>query len=254
MLAQALCVAALVAVHVFAGRLRFLGGTPRSRWLSFAGGLSVGYVFVHLFPELEQAQAGLEEHLEMEWLGHHAYVVALAGLVAFYGVERLVSTNRHRRDERGPGAARDGATAALDEAGADLGDGVFWTHVATFAAYNALIGYLLVHRVDASAADLLWYTIAMALHFVVNDHGLAEDHQGVYRRVGRWALVAAILVGWTVGLVTEVGEATVHVLFALLAGGIVLNVLKEELPEQRESRFVPFVGGAALYTLLAQLD
>ena len=242
MILQGACVAALVAVHLFAGRLRFLDGTPRSRWLSFAGGLSVGYVFVHLFPELEEAQAGLEDHLDVAWLGHHAYVVALVGLVAFYGIERLVSTGRRRRAERGP---------AADSIRAD--DGIFRVHVASFAAYNALIGYLLVHRVDQGTSGMLWYTVAMGLHFVVNDHGLAEDHESAYRRVGRWALVAAILVGWSVGLATEVGEATVHVLFALLAGGIVLNVLKEELPEQRESRFVPFVGGAALYTALSLL-
>ena len=247
MILQGGCIAVLVAVHLFAGRLRFLDGTPRSRWLSFAGGLSVGYVFVHLFPELEEAQVALEEHLAIDWLGHHAYVVALAGLVAFYGLERLVTTNRRRRDEPGDGAG-DGAAAGSS---AHAGDGVFWVHVASFTVYNALIGYLLVHRVDQGASELAWYTLAMALHFVVNDHGLAEDHHEVYRRIGRWALAGAVVVGWAVGLAVEVGEAIVHVLFALLAGGIVLNVLKEELPEQRESRFVPFVGGAALYTALS---
>jgi hypothetical protein len=31
--------------------------------------------------------------------------------------------------------------------------------------------------------------------------------------------------------------------FAFLAGGVVLNVLKEELPDGRESRFLPFLAG-----------
>jgi hypothetical protein len=39
-------------------------------------------------------------------------------------------------------------------------------------------------------------------------------------------------------------------LFAFLAGGVVLNVLKEELPEERESRFWAFALGAASYTAL----
>jgi hypothetical protein len=40
------------------------------------------------------------------------------------------------------------------------------------------------------------------------------------------------------------------VLFAFLAGGGTLNVIKEELPSEQESLFWAFVLGAALYTAL----
>ena len=43
---SALLAAALAAVHLFAGMLRFLDVRPRSRWLAAAGGVSVAYVFV----------------------------------------------------------------------------------------------------------------------------------------------------------------------------------------------------------------
>ncbi len=49
-------VAALAAVHLFSGRMRFLSASPRSRWLSAAGGVSVAYVFVHLLPDLAEEQ------------------------------------------------------------------------------------------------------------------------------------------------------------------------------------------------------
>ncbi|QMS92109.1 hypothetical protein HUN01_32595 [Nostoc edaphicum CCNP1411] len=42
----------------------------------------------------------------------------------------------------------------------------------------------------------------------------------------------------------------VAVLFAFLSGGIVLNVLKEELSEQRESRFWAFAFGTFGYAIL----
>ena len=42
----------LAIIHVITPSLRFLWGTPRSIWLSLAGGVSVAYVFVHLLPEL----------------------------------------------------------------------------------------------------------------------------------------------------------------------------------------------------------
>ncbi len=38
--------------------------------------------------------------------------------------------------------------------------------------------------------------------------------------------------------------------FAFIARGVVLNVLKEELPKERESRLWPFVGADAAYRVL----
>jgi hypothetical protein len=87
----------------------------------------------------------------------------------------------------------------------------------------------------------------MGAHFVVNDLGLREDHKGAYERAGRRVLAAAVFAGWAVGLLFEVSEAALAVLFASLAGGVVMDVLKEGLPEERESRFWAFVLRAGLY-------
>ena len=61
---------------------------------------------------------------------------------------------------------------------------------------------------------------------VVNDFGLREDHTGAYDRAGSWVLAAAVSAGWAVGLVSEISEAALAVLFAFLAGGMIMNVLK----------------------------
>ena len=72
--------------------MRFLHATPRSMWLSAAGGISVAYVFVHILPEFEHHQH--EFDLRGGPLGlldaseRHVYFVALVGLVAF---EKIVS-------------------------------------------------------------------------------------------------------------------------------------------------------------------
>ncbi|MDQ3783894.1 MAG: hypothetical protein M3360_03310 [Actinomycetota bacterium] len=36
---------------------------------------------------------------------------------------------------------------------------------------------------------------------------------------------------------TEISELALEVLIAFLGGGVILNVLQEELPEERQSRF-----------------
>ena len=119
------------------------------------------------------------------------------------------------------------------------------------AVYNALIGYLFFHRLAAGLEDRLLFFVTMALHFVVvNDHGLREHHKDAYLRKGRWVLAAAVVLGWVVGLLTEIPEVAIAVLTAFLAGGVIMNVLKEELPEERESRFWAFALGAAFYTVI----
>lgn len=46
---------------------------------------------------------------------------------------------------------------------------------------------------------------------------------------------------------TTISGSALAVIIAFLSGGVILNVLKEELPEERESRFWPFFLGAAGY-------
>jgi len=231
-------VAALAAVHLFSGRMRFLDVFPRSRWLSAAGGVSVAYVFVHLLPDLAEEQETVREAVgeSFTFIEYHVYLVALVGLATFYGLERAAKVSRGRRRRAGGEDA--------------TGAGAFWLHTASFALYNALIGYLMLHREEPGLGSLALFAFAMGVHFVVNDFGLREDHKGVYDRAGRWVLAAAIFAGWAVGILSEVSEAAIAVLFAFLAGGVVMNVLKEELPEERESRFWAFALGAALYAVI----
>jgi hypothetical protein len=116
--------------------------------------------------------------------------------------------------------------------------------------YNVLIGYLLGRPEEPGAGTLLLFALAIGLHFLVNDFGLRSHYKEMYARTGRWVLAAAIVAGWGVAQVMELGAASIHGVTAFLAGGIVLNVLKEELPAERESNFGSFALGAAAYSAL----
>jgi len=231
----------LAAVPLVAGRLRFLDVIPRSRWLSFGGGISVAYAFVRLLPELGEHQEILRQATgaALAFLEHHAYLVALAGLAAFYGLERAAKRSRRRSQKK---SSEDVTSRHM-----------FWLSTGAFAVYNALIGYLLLQRPDADRKDIILFTLAMALHFVVNDYGLHAHHKQYYARTGRWVISAAVLIGGIAGANAIVPPPLLAFLVAFLTGGIVLNVLKEELPEERESSFGPFLLGTIGYAGLLLL-
>ena len=244
--AALLAALALASVHLLSSRLRFLEGIPRSRWLSAAGGISVAYVFVHLMPELAEGQKAVEgEGGEaratdglLPFLEHHVYLLALVGLAVFYGVEKhSLSARRHRQATTG----EDQTTGAA-----------FWLSVASFTAYNAMIGYLLLRRELEPLGALALYTVALGVHFVINDFTLRGHHKDAYDRVGRWLISAGVLVGWALGVAAEISERALALVLAFIAGGVVLNVLKEELPGERQAWFWPFFLAAALYAALLQ--
>ncbi|SFO98447.1 hypothetical protein SAMN04488047_101719, partial [Tranquillimonas alkanivorans] len=79
---------------------------------------------------------------------------------------------------------------------------------------------------------------------------LYAHHGDRYLHTGRWLLAGAALVGWGAGLALEIPNLWLAGTFALLAGSVVLNVIKEELPEERESRFWAFALGTAGYAAL----
>lgn len=236
----------LAAVHVLVGKLRFIRELPRSRYLSLAGGVSVAYVFVHLLPEITERQAAMAGEAEPAntFLGAASeqtlFLVALLGFALFYGLERLAAQSRREAGRQEVALGTETRTSIL----------VFWLHIASFAVYNALIGYFLLHREQTGAVSLLLYFTAMALHFIVNDHGLREHHRDAYNHFGRWILASGVLVGALIGVLAGVPETVLSLLLGFLAGGIILNVIKEELPEERESSFWAFAIGLTSYTVI----
>ncbi len=230
-----LFVMGFILIHLFSKNMNFLRAVPRSRFLSIAGGISVAYVFLHLLPELGEFQEAVHEEFGAPgegFLSNHIYLAAMAGLVMFYGLEQMVKNSKRKTAE--------GKSTA----------GVFWIHIASFAVYNGVIGYLMIREEFEGVVGMSLFFIALGVHFITNDKGLREAHKGEYDRYGRWLLAAAIAAGWAIGWLTEVHELIIAFLMALIAGGVILNVLKEELPEERESSLGAFVIGLSIYSVL----
>lgn len=214
----------LASVHLASALLRHMQFVPRSRLLSAAGGIVVAFVFLQLLPGLAADQAALSREGERA-----AYTAALFGLVLTYGTQRALA--RPTVDVPAtPAAARLGAA------------------LASYALLNGIVGYLLIdgrHLVGGRGA----FALGMAMKFVVTDRGLAEEHGTPFDLVGRPVVIAALAAGGVAAAAISVPLGLIAGVRAFLTGGVLLVVLKEELPAEREASFPAFalsVLGAAV--------
>jgi len=220
---------ALALIHGFASRLPIFSFIPRFRWVSFAGGVSLGYVFLEVFPELNKVQEELEHSAIpfIDYLENNVYLLALAGLIVFYGLDLLASKSKNPNN----------STA-------------FWIHIGTFSILNIITGYLLQDLGNHSLVECILFFVPIALHFFIIDEHLREHHQSQFDHNGRWYLVGAIIFGSIIGQVADLNEAAIAIIWSFLAGSIILNVLKHELPDEKDSCFWSFLGGSILFAIL----
>ena len=122
---------ALASVHAFMSRLPIFSIIPRFRWISFAGGVSISFVFLEIFPELSHAKEKLE-HTEIPLVHHiknQTHFVALIGLLVFYGLGLFAARTKLF------------GQSALNKEGHR--SAIFWIHISGFAILNVIFGYLL---------------------------------------------------------------------------------------------------------------
>lgn len=223
----------LSLIHVLADYVRLKRQLPQQYWLSFADGISISYVFLGLLPKIIEGTASIPDTVgrAADILRHHPFLPLLIGLVTFYGLERLVEK----------------PTTQSDTHLANTTTGLrVWSHLASFALYKAIIGYLIA-KMD-NPVSMTIFVLSMAVHFLVVDYRMIEIHKGAYQRFGRWLLTLAILIGWVVGITTIISPMVVTLLLAFVAGGIVLVVLEEEFSREHPSSFTAFVTAVVIYS------
>lgn len=224
----------LAFLHLSAGKIS-LPLVSQSRWLSASSGVAITFVFLELLPNLNESKSVLDR-AQLPFtslLTNYVYLLALMGLITFYGLELLAMRSRHINQ--------------MNHGNDITSPFIFWIHIGSYSIYNALFSYLLNHT--ARAIDCLLLFGAIAFHYLGNDHKLRLHHKRLYDKVGRWVLAGAILSGWLLSQWITQETTTlleIELLRAFLAGGVILNVLSNEIP--RDDRcFGSFLAGTGAY-------
>jgi hypothetical protein len=186
---------------------------------SFGGGMALTYVFVLLLPELDRAHA---------LLGRKIFVVALASLLVYYAI----GEHLHRSRARAAGRTR----------------GQYRVSMLQLWVYNWLIFYSTPLEFQEFGLRALAVAMALVLHLVHADYDIGMNFPQEFDRSGRYILSVAPLVGWASAVATtKESESVGDIFVAILAGTLLYNVFKEELPAEGQSRFGWFFAGVVLF-------
>jgi hypothetical protein len=211
--------------------------TTGKAFASFAGGVAVAFVFLHMLPELVEQNEPIGKLLaKLHWLTPlgdlSIFIAALAGFLIYYGLEIL--------------AEKQTSTSS---------NSLYRLHIATFCLYNFLITYTMTLRIATGLFFSLVFIIAMSLHFIIIDKKFTRLYPKKFSHTWRFILVGALLLGWVVSVVFDpVNVLVVAMMTAFLSGSILLNVFREELPSANRTSYRSFLLGSMLVTgvLVAQ--
>lgn len=130
---------------------------------------------------------------------------------------------------------------------------IFIFEISAFAMYNLLIGYLLVELSGEHVLDYIIFFIVFSFHFIANNRILHLTHEDLYTKAGRYILAVSVLMGWIIYQLTPTSELVIAFFSAFLTGGVVLNILNDELSDEKNNSFPSFIAGIIFIAVLLQL-
>lgn len=222
-LASILIVAAVQAGYPWIERR---SGAHLSVLTALAGGVAVGYVALYLLPKIGDYTAAIVDARPdgRELLHYRLYYFFLGGLIFYFFIDRARPAGRS-------------LSASL--------------HGIAFVGYSFLTGNVLATVPRPGYFPYLLASVALALHFIGICHQLRDWHRHSFDRYLRWLIAGATLAGWAVGAIGMVSKELLAIVVAFLGGGILVNVLREEWPNEDSGRAVPFLIGVGLFLILS---
>ncbi len=192
-------------------------GPFKERLVSFAAGLSVSYLFLHLFPQV---------YTVVDDVPRLIFLSMLIGFVAYHAIEKLIY-KYIRRD--------------------DVINDIELEHSMTLFFYHFVIGIVFLTLMRESRWDGILFLVPVSLQVIIN----ALPHAHRFRR--KWIKAffsAAPLLGVLVALVVPIPLVIYALLLGLVAGILLFVEAREVVPRRRAESIVWFLIGVVAYGFL----
>lgn len=204
---------------------------------SISGGMAAAYVFLVLIPELKV----FDETIQGSYL--NAYVLALFGLVLFKGLQHLclhLVNQRSKVHEEWGFIHAHGMERSLD----------FKVASGVFCLYASLVILTLPFQFShlAGPVDRILYLVTFVFHLGLVMLGLYEEDAKAFHRFVPRSVSVFLTVALVLALARVLPPVLVIAFMSLLAGIIMFQVFRTELPAASRSSFSWFVFGSTLFT------
>ena len=226
--AYALIVLPIASVHWWLPNFADRYADHEDAWMGFVGGVALGYVMLYMLPKLSMMTLLARElHPDAHAFVHNrAYLVLLAGIILYIAIDRLGQS----------ASSRNKKSARMLE---------YTIH----GIYHLLAGYIAVELPSPGLTTHILISMVLVLHVMGMSNLLRHKHPEGYPHA-RWFMFVLVLLGGTVGLLTELPKMVVNVTNAFLCGIIILNVVAEELPTGRKEKFYWFLLGVSVFLMM----
>lgn len=222
-----------LTMQVFANRIISSSSLDKIKWMSLAGGIAVSYIFVYILPSLHHEQEDFGDTAFELAMESELYFFGLIGIVVFYTVTKVAERHRHQRN-------------------ATIKDRFFFVQILLFFVYNMLISYIMF-AADQNIEQLIFYSIAVGLHFMTVAHDMYRENSERYLLYGRYVLGGGILIGFLVATFAPHSAIVLAIIFSFISGAIMFNVIKNELPSEDSAHLPTFVISAFTYSAITLL-
>lgn len=217
-------VLAVAVIHLLGENIKIPPGFRHFRLISFAAGVSIGYLFLDLLPQTYYAAEQLKESV---------FLFLLLG----FSIVHLVEKYFYQHAEK---AAVQQKLKAF--------------HTVTFFVYYFLIGVVLPDLIQSEIYEGILFIIPVALHAGLIGASLAEVHgqfaPSLYEKV---AISLGAPLGVLFASLITLSPIVYHVVISGIAGIMLYVFVREFLPERENGQPLFFVLGMVSFYALMQL-
>lgn len=219
----------MAATYILYPRFEKAASAYRHQWIPFTGGVAIGYVFLYLLPKLSDYTNSITvDGVQGVWeiLDYRVYLYGLAGFTFYYFVDQY--RTHEDRDHLLPEILQGGG----------------------FFIYSMLSGYVIANWSRPGLIPVLLAGSILTLHMLAVNYQVRKWNSRVFDNYFRWLFALALIIGWCVGTFLTIPKELEIIITGILAGGIITNIMNEELPDQEPHKIRPFIAGVLLITLV----
>lgn len=214
----------LGVIHYLGDGLKIPQDPKRYRIISLAAGISIGYLFLDLFPRTFAAAERLQSRV---------FLFLLLGFSIVHLVEKYVYQHADKRN---------------------LEKELKAVHLTTFFFYYLFIGCVMTELTRQETYQGLLFLFPVALHAGLSSASLSEIHgQLKHRQIERILLALAAPLGVVLAVLINIPPHIYNIMISGISGILLYVFVKEFLPEKRLGQPIFFVMGLIIFYALMQL-